>query len=250
MKKKIDLVTAIIPYYRKERYFPETLKSVLKQKYKNIEIIIVYDDENKSDLNKIKSLTKNNKKIKIFVNNKNIGAGASRNKAARYAKGKYLAFIDADDIWNKFKISAQIKFMKENKFDLSHTSYSIINEHGNLISKRIALKKLYYNDLLKSCDIGLSTVMIDRRKFLKYKFSKNKTKEDYSLWLKLSKKKFISGLNKNLTLWRDSPNSLSSNIPQKLFDAFDIYYNQEKFNFVDSLFKVINLSINFLKKSY
>ncbi len=242
-------VTVIIPYYKKIKYFKKTLKSVLSQSYKNFEIIIIYDDEDKSELNKIRFFIKNNKKIKIFVNKKNLGAGESRNKAARIAKGKYLAFIDADDIWRKDKIALQLKFMKKNKLSISHTTYSIINDNGKKISIRMASKKLNYNELLNSCDIGLSTVIIKKKLFLKNKFSTNKTKEDYALWLKIAKKKIIYGFNKNLTLWRKSDNSLSSNIFQKFYDAFDIYYNREKFNFMTSIYKVMILSFNFLKKN-
>ena len=102
---------------------------------------------------------------------------------------------------------------------------------------------------MNSCDIGLSTVIITRKLFNQYKFSKNKTKEDYSLWLKISKKKIIYGLDENLTKWRKTHNSLSSSIFQKLFDAFDLYHNQEKFNFLYSIIRVFYLSWNYLRKS-
>ena len=139
--------------------------------------------------------------------------------------------------------------MKKNKLDISHTTYSIINDKNKILSYREASKKSTYSNLLNSCDIGLSTVIIKKKLFLKYKFSSNKTKEDYSLWLKLSKKKNIYGLNKELSSWRKLDNSLSSNKLQKILDAFDIYYRQEKFNFIISITKVIILSFNFLRKS-
>ena len=103
--------------------------------------------------------------------------------------------------------------------------------------------------MLNSCDIGLSTVIIKKDLFLKYKFSSNRTKEDYSLWLRLSRKYTIYGYNRALTSWRKVKNSLSSNLIQKLYDAYDIYYNQEKFNMINSLYRVLILSCNFIKKS-
>ena len=242
-------VSVIIPYYKKLDYLKKTLASINNQTYRNYEIIIVYDDEKKDELKKIFQLTKNKKKIKIIINKKNLGAGKSRNKGANLARGKYLAFIDADDIWKKNKIRDQIKFMKNNKLKISHTSYSIINEKGQKLSKRDIKYKLSYKDLINSCDIGLSTVIISKRLFLQHKFSANKTKEDYSLWLRISKKNNIYGLRKELMLWRKTSNSLSSNILQKFYDAFDIYFNQEKFNFTTSVFKVLILSLNFLKKN-
>tara|TARA_B100001063_G_scaffold246182_1_gene284372 strand:- start:3069 stop:3815 length:747 start_codon:yes stop_codon:yes gene_type:complete len=242
-------VSIIIPYFRGFNFFKQTLSSILKQSYKNYEIIIIYDDNKKEELHLLKKLILKIKKIKLIVNKQNIGAGNSRNKGAELAKGKYLAFIDSDDQWNKNKLRKQINFMEEKKINFSHTSYTVIDENGWKLSKRKAKKKLDYQELLNSCDIGLSTVILTKKLFNRYKFSKNKTKEDYSLWLKISKKQIIYGMDQNLTNWRKTRNSLSSNTFQKLFDAYDLYYNQEKFNLFNSMFKVIILSINYLKKN-
>ena len=243
-------ISIIIPYFRNFEFFKQALKSVLEQSYKNYEIIIVYDDAEKKELNLLKKLIFNNKKIRLTINKKNIGAGPSRNKALKFSKGKYLAFIDIDDLWHKNKLKKQISFMEKRKIDISHTSYFIINEMNELLSIRKAKKELNYHNLLNSCDIGLSTVIIKKKLFLKYKFSSNKTKEDYSLWLKLSRKNSIYGIDKEFSSWRKLDNSLSSNTLQKIFDAFDIYYRQEKFNFIISITRVIILSFNFLKKSW
>ena len=101
---------------------------------------------------------------------------------------------------------------------------------------------------MRSCDIGLSTVMISKKILDNNKFNNYKTKEDYSLWLKISKKQPIYGLNENLTKWRRTNKSLSSNLFQKLMDAYLIYNKQEKFNFLYSLYRTIVLSIFYLKK--
>ena len=243
-------VSIIIPYYKNIKWISKTLNSVYKQTFKNFEVIIVYDNQDKYELNLLKKLIKNKKKINLILNKKNLGAGKSRNKGAKIAKGKYIAFLDSDDVWKKNKLKQQLNFMKKNKLDISHTTYSIINDKNKILSYREASKKSSYSNLLNSCDIGLSTVIIKKKLFLKYKFSSNKTKEDYSLWLKLSRKNSIYGLDKELSSWRKLDNSLSSNTLQKIFDAFDIYYRQEKFNFITSITRVIILSFNFLKKSW
>ena len=139
--------------------------------------------------------------------------------------------------------------MQKNKLDISHTRYSIIDEKNKIISYRSIKNKTSYNDLLNSCDIGLSTVIIKKKLFLKHRFSSNKTKEDYSLWLKVAKKIDIYGYNLTLTSWRKVKNSLSSNTMQKLSDAFNIYHKQEKFNVINALYRVVILSCNFIKKS-
>ena len=130
------IVSVIIPYYKKKDYIKSTIKSVLNQTFKNFEIIIVYDDEDRNDLVYLKKIQSLDKRIKIILNSKNIGAGLSRNKAIRLAKGKYIAFLDSDDLWNKKKIITQLDFMKKNQCNISHTSYSIIDKRGNISGTR------------------------------------------------------------------------------------------------------------------
>ncbi len=119
----MDLVSIIIPYYRKKKYITNTLKSVLKQTYHKVEIIIIYDDEQKKDLQFIKKLIKSDKRISLIINKKSIGAGLSRNKGIKKSKGRYISFIDADDLWRKNKLKLQIEFMKKKK--LLNQSYKL-----------------------------------------------------------------------------------------------------------------------------
>ena len=124
----MDLVSVIIPYYKKKEYISNSINSVLKQTYKNFEIIIIYDDDNNDDLNLIEQLKKKDDRIKIIKNIKRMGAGKSRNIGINNSNGKFIAFLDADDTWQTQKLSKQINFMELNNYDVTHTSYSIINE--------------------------------------------------------------------------------------------------------------------------
>ena len=99
----MDTVTVIIPYFKKKKFIKSTLKSVLNQSYNKIDIIIIYDDEDKSDLEYLRSLKKIDKRIDIIVNKKNLGVSKSRNLAINKSKGKYIGFIDSDDLWKKKK---------------------------------------------------------------------------------------------------------------------------------------------------
>ncbi len=185
------------------------------------------------------------------MNKKNYGAGVSRNIGIKKSRGKYLAFIDSDDYWKKNKIRIQLDYMKKKKLDFTHTNYFIINDENKNLGLMRVKNFLSYNDLMKSCDIGLSTVMISRKVMLKNSFTNLRTKEDYSLWLKLSKKRVnIIGINKNLTFWQKSKNSLSSSLIQKMCDAFRVYNTFEKKNIFLSLFYVLRLSSYFLFKKF
>jgi len=246
-----DLVSIIIPYFKKKKFIKHTINSVVNQTYKKYEVIIVYDDTNFSDLPYIKKIIKNIKKKKIVINKKNSGAGISRNIGVKNSSGKFIAFLDADDVWHKNKLKEQINFMKNQKVNFSFTSYSIINDKNQVNRNVVAEKNMTYDKLIKSCDIGLSTVIIKSNLLKMYRFPPIKTKEDYVMWLKLSKNRIkLSGLKKNLASWRKLNESLSSSTFQKLKDAFTVYNKYLKFNFFKSLLFTIILSYNFIKKRY
>ena len=246
-----DLVSVIIPYYRKKPFFEKTIDSINSQTYKNFEIILIYDDNNRSDLLFVKKVLKKIKNKKIIVNKKNLGVGISRNRGINKSKGKFLSFIDADDVWNRNKLKKQIKFMKKNSLDFSYSDYSIINEKGILIKKIKSPKTIKFKNLLFSCDIALSSVTIRSKLLRGEKFSNIKTKEDYLLWLKLSQKNIkMMGIRENLIFWRKTNNSLSSSIVQKFKDAFLVYNKYLKLNFLVSIVLIFFLSINSIIKRY
>ena len=247
----MDLVSIIIPYYKKKSFFKDTINSVKSQTYKNLEIIVIFDDNDPNEFKFVKKNCKNDKRIKIIKNNKNQGVPYSRNLGIRISKGNYIAFIDSDDKWKKNKILTQINFMKKNKIKFCFTSYNLVSSKGRIYGVIKAKNNISYNDLIYSCDIGLSTVMLHKsiKKFCI--FPPLKTKEDYVAWLRLSKRKIkFFGLKKILTSWRQTDNSLSSSNFQKLIDAFRVYYYYEKADFIKSIYLVIMLSLNAIKKKY
>ena len=199
-------------------------------------------------INKIK---KKDKRIRIIINQKNIGAGESRNKGIKNSKGKFIAFIDGDDLWKKNKLKEQLNFMKLKKL-ITHTSYKIIDEENNILGIRKSKNINDFKKLLQSCDIGLSTVMINKSIMKNnYKFAKTKTKEDFILWLNIVKSGInIYSLNKVLTYWRKTDKSLSSSTLQKIKDGFLVYKKYMGFNVFISIYYLSILSINFLFKNY
>ena len=247
----MDLVSVIIPYFKKRNFIKETLNSVINQSYNYLEILIIYDDTNLNDLEFLQEISKIDKRIKVINNNKRLGAGISRNIGIEHSNGKYIGFLDADDTWEPDKLKNQISFMRKNNYQISHTSYYIIDEKKKIIGQRKARDLLSINEILKSCDIGLSTVIIEKKviKDTNTKFPQLVTKEDFVFWLRLMKKNYkFYAYDSNLTNWTNSKNSLSSSVIQKLFDGFKVYNHYMNFNFVKSLYYLICLSLNYLKK--
>ena len=233
----MTLVSVITPYFKKNKYFKKYFTSIQKQTYSKLEVIIIYDDKDIQELEFIKQITKFDKRFKIIVNKKTLGAGKSRNKGILKAKGKYLAFLDADDYWSPKKVEFQLNKMKKKNYLVTHTSYKIINVNNKVVGHRIARDFDDVNDLLKSCDIGCSTVMMKKKVFNKNcKFAEIKTKEDFVFWLSiLSKNIKINSIKKELSFWRKSNNNLSSSYIQKIKNGYLVYNKYMNFNFIKSV---------------
>ena len=243
----MSLVSVIMPYYKKKAFVESSIQSILCQSYQNFQIIVVDDELSEESSKILKKIASLDKRINVRINKINQGAGVSRNLAIENASGEYIAFCDCDDLWKDTKLDEQIKFMKKKNIDFSFTAYEVINENKDKIGFRTAKDILNFNDLIKSCDIGLSTVVFKKKLFNNpyYRFANLKTKEDYVLWLKLAKDGILlNGLNQNLACWRKNKQSLSSSISQKIFDGYRVYNSYLKFNTFKSIIYLLILSIN------
>ena len=152
MQTKNILISVIIPYYKKKNYIYSTLKSALNQSHKKIEVIIIYDDQDLKDFIYLKKIIKGDKRVKIIINKKNQGVSISRNKGIKASKGKFISFLDADDIWNKNKLAYQLNYMHKNQLIITHTNYKIINENNKIIRHMKVEKNTTYKKLLNSCE--------------------------------------------------------------------------------------------------
>jgi len=248
-KNSSDLVSVIIPYHKKIKYIDKSIESVLNQTFQNFEIVLIYDDNELDELDYIKKIANKDSRIKLIINKKKLGAGRSRNKGLKLSKGRFIAFLDSDDLWLRNKLKKQIFFMKQNLINISHTSYYIINFKNKVIGNRRA-KDMNHEQLLSSCDIGLSTVIIDKKIITnKIKFADITTKEDYVFWLKITlNEKKIFALNNKLSKWRKLDNSLSSSKLQKLCDGYRVYRKYMNFNSIKSFIYLVLLSFNYVLK--
>ena len=245
----MPLVSIILPYYRKINYVKKTINSILSQSFKDFEVILIYDDEDLNDLFEIERDFKKNPKIKIIKNSKNLGAGISRNIGIKHAKGKIIAFVDSDDFWLPEKLERQTKFMQENNYDFTFCNYDKVISKEKTINVKSPKSVLNYNDLLGSNEIGLSTVQLNKKIIMEELFPPLKTKEDYVAWLKITKNNINAhNFPQSLVIWNKTKNSLSSSFYQKLSDGFAVFMEYEKFNLIKSLYYLLLLGINSIKR--
>lgn len=224
-----NLVSIITPSYKSENFISQTIESVLAQTYQDWEMIIVDDvsPDNSNDI--VEKYCKKDSRIKLIKLEKNSGPAVARNRAIEEAKGRYIAFLDADDLWKPEKLEKQIKFMQENDCALSYSAYETMSEEGKLQNKFINPPlKVSYKDLLKSNYIGCLTAIYDTQKVDKVYMPFIKKRQDYGLWLRILKKTdFAYGINEPLATYRLMSNSVSSNkislfkYHYKLFTEFE-----------------------------
>lgn len=207
-----ELVSIIMPSYNTDRFISESIKSVLAQTYTNWELIII-DDCSKDNTDAIVRPFLEDSRIKYLKNNQNFGAAISRNIAIQKARGKWIAFLDSDDLWRSEKLEKQISFMKKEKYYFSYTNYSEIDTEGNKRGITISgPKKITKIGFYNYCWPGCLTVMYDRNTIGEIQIADIKKNNDYAMWLKICKKADCYLLNEDLALYRRGrKGSVSSN---------------------------------------
>ncbi|MGL5558919.1 MAG: glycosyltransferase family 2 protein [Paraclostridium dentum] len=222
------LVSVIIPMYNAEKYIEETILSVINQTYKNLEIIIVDDKSIDNSASIVKKFELIDKRIKHIKLNENKGVANARNIGVKASNGRFIAFIDSDDVWRKNKIEKQLDFMLSKKYGFTFTAYEYINEKGKPINNIINVKECTdYKTLLKGNIIGCSTVMIDKNKIQEV-FMPKIRHEDYITWLNILKSgECAYGLDENLGYYRKLNDSLSGNKIKAAKWTWDIYRSVE-----------------------
>ena len=205
-------VSIIIPNYNCENYLGETIDSVLAQTYEDWELLIVDDCSTDNSVEVIQSYCEKDERIKLFVNEKNSGAAASRNRAMREATGKWIAFLDSDDLWLPEKLEKQLSFMTENGYRFSYTAYEHVDdktEPMNIVvtgPKAVTKRKMF-----RYCYPGCLTVIYDCSDVgvIQIPDEIANGENDYAIWLKVAKHYTCYFLNEILSQYRVRGNSLS-----------------------------------------
>jgi teichuronic acid biosynthesis glycosyltransferase TuaG len=245
-----SLVSIITPSYNSSKFIKDCVNSVFSQTYKNWEMIIVDDCSEDNSKEIISELSTKDKRIKPIFLEKNVGAAEARNTAIRQSKGKYVAFLDSDDLWNPKKLEIQLSFMNKNEIVFSYTNYQLMSENGEDISNFIsAPEKMTYDSYLKNTIIGCLTVIIDREKSGEFEMPNICSSHDMALWLLIMRKGFDAyGLDENLARYRIVSTSNTANKWRAAKDVWMVYRQFEKLSFFYSIWCFSNYAFNAIIK--
>ncbi len=250
--KQEFMVSVIIPSYNASPFIKEAIQSIQSQTYTNWEMIIVDDVSKDNTRELIKEEIKKDGRIQLIELQENGGAAIARNTGINCAKGKYIAFLDSDDLWLPEKLEKQVAFMQNNDLAFSFTSYQIMDQDGNLTEKVVHVpEKINYNGLLKNTIIGCLTVMLDVEKLGKVQMPNIRTRQDTATWLKILKQgHYAYGLDEVLSKYRKVENSISSKKFKMAKMNWKLYREIEGLSVLKSAWCFINYALNGVVKHF
>ncbi|WAW15526.1 glycosyltransferase family 2 protein [Peptostreptococcus equinus] len=244
------LISIITPIYNADKHIEETVASVLKQTYTNFELLLIDDCSTDKSSEIIGRLIEKDNRIKYIKLKQNSGAAVARNIGLSKAKGRYVAFLDSDDLWKENKLKKQIELLDENNVAFCFTSYRYFYDADNITSKVArAPEKIDYEGLLKNTLIGCSSVMIDREIIGDFKMPEVRKGQDTATWLKLLRQvPYAYGIYDDLVYYRVANGSLSSNKSQALRRTWYTYRNIEKLPLLKAIYVFIFYAFNAFKR--
>lgn len=228
------LVSIITPSFNSAKFIAETIQSVQNQTYQHWEMIIVDDCSSDETVSIIKEIANKDGRIQLIKLEKNSGTGIARNTALEKATGKFIAFVDADDLWKPEKLEKQLAFMKANNLPFTFSFYDCINEAGQPLNKRIeAPLHLSYQQSFFCNYIGNLTGIYDANYFGKIDVSSIRKRQDWIIWLTILKKiQFAQPIPESLALYRIRENSISASKFDLVKHNFSVYRTHHCLNLI------------------
>ena len=224
----IPLVSIITPLYNAEKFISETISSIQNQTYSNWELLIVDDASQDTSVAIAETYAEKDNRIHITKLGQNQGAAFCRNRATELAKGAFVAFLDADDLWHPEKLEKQLDFMNKTHCDVSLTNYLLIDEAGKSLQKRVkALPSLSYKKQHSNNYVGNLTGIYNAQKLGKILAPNIRKRQDWAVWLEAIKRsdKPAGGLQEDLAYYRVHANSMSANKSKLIKHNFKFYKN-------------------------
>lgn len=231
-------VTIITPIFNAEEFLCDSVNSVLAQTHRNWELILVDDCSFDSSFEIAENFCRADSRIRCCRLEHNSGAAVARNVGIELAQGRYIAFLDSDDMWMRDKLEKQIDFMRSFGYAFTYTWYECITEHAELTGRILRpAAKVSYKELLKSNRIGCLTAVYDTERLGKCYMPLIRKRQDYGLWLKiLRREKEAHCLQEPLALYRIRKTSISSNKIEMLKYHWDLYRHEEKLSVVSAAY--------------
>lgn len=246
------LVSVIIPVYNKEHFLGESLDSVLSQTYENLEVILIDDCSTDTSRDIIKLYENRDSRIRYIKLDCNSGAAAARNAGIAAATGRYIAFIDADDIWMPEKLEKQIEELSSGDKGFSFTAIEMIDEDGRVVKGKRDVKPIVsYSYLLTNTMIACSSVILDRKVTGNFRMPGVRKGQDFATWLSILKTGVNAyGIDEALVKYRLASNSISSNKVGALRRTWYIYRNVEQLSLVRSAYCFVMYALHAIKKYF
>lgn len=236
-----EMVSIIVPVYRAAAYIAETIEMVRRQTYNNWELILVDDcsPDNSADIIQGIQSSHDEGRIRLIRKERNEGAAKARNTGIDASKGRYIAFLDADDIWFPDKLERELAFMKEKQAVFAFTAYEFGDENAKGTGKIVSVpEQLTYRKALTRTVIFTTTVMFDMKKLTKAQIQMPDVEsEDTAAWWKILKAGYVAyGLNEVLAIYRRPAKSLSSNKLTAIRRIWELYRREERLTVSVSIF--------------
>lgn len=245
-KPKVSVIT---PVYNAEEFLSETIDSVLNQTFESFEYLLVDDCSTDNSAKMIKEYAITDSRIKYIKLAENSGAAVARNTGLENAKGRYIAFIDSDDVWYPEKLDTQLKFMNTNGEAFTYTKYERLSEGGELLGAPGFPSKLDYSGLLKNTAIACSTVVIDREVIGDFRMPLVRKGQDTATWLKILRTHDYAYLvDEVLNQYRAREGSLSSDKFSALKRTWNTYRNIEKLPLYKAIYYFSFYVLNAVKR--
>lgn len=231
------IVSVITPVYNAEKFLRETINSVLNQTYTNFEYLLIDDCSTDNSADIVKDYEKQDARVKYIRLKENSGAAVARNTGLEQAQGRYIAFIDSDDVWYPEKLEKQLAYMERENRAFTYTKYEHISEDGEVQSAPEFPEKLNYEGLLKNTAIACSTVVIDRQVIGDFRMPLVRKGQDTATWLKILRNHDYAYLvDEVLNQYRGREGSLSSDKISALKRTWNTYRNIEKLSLPKALY--------------
>ena len=239
-----DLVSIIVPVYNAAKYVKATVMSVINQTYENWELLLVDDGSTDGSCEIIKQMEKEDStgRIKVLFPEEHGTAARARNYGISKALGRYIAFLDADDLWDSHKLEKELNFMKEKQVGFVFTGYEFANANGEGLGKIVKVPAtLNYRQALKNTTIFTSTVLFDTEIVGKELIFMPEIKsEDTATWYRILRNGYTAyGLNENLVKYRRVANSLSSNKVEAVRRIWNLYRKAENLSVIYSAYNFV-----------